>query len=209
MSGRGRLIALEGVDGCGKSTQALRLAAAIGAQSTAEPGATRLGATLRTLLLDPDLPPVSERAEALLMAADRAQHVAEVLRPALDEGRWVVTERFSGSTLAYQGYGRGLDLDELRRLVQWATGGIEPDLTILLDVSPSRARGRLDLGRADRLERLDAGFHERVREGYRALAAADPDSWVVVDADADVERVAEQLLAVVVERLGPLPPVAS
>jgi dTMP kinase len=93
--------------------------------------------------------------------------------------------------------------------VQWATGGIEPDLTILLDVSPSRARGRLDLGRADRLERLDAGFHERVREGYRALAAADPDSWVVVDADADVERVAEQLLAVVVERLGPLPPVAS
>ena len=122
MSGRGRLIALEGVDGCGKSTQALRLARTIGALSTAEPGATPLGTTLRTLLLDPGLPPVSERAEALLMAADRAQHVDEVVRPALDEGRWVVTERFSGSTLAYQGYGRGLDLEELRRLVLWATG---------------------------------------------------------------------------------------
>jgi dTMP kinase len=205
VSGLGRLIALEGVDGCGKSTQALRLARAIGALSTAEPGATQLGATLRTLLLDPGLPPVSERAEALLMAADRAQHVDEVVRPALDAGRWVVTERFSGSTLAYQGYGRGLDLDELRRLVLWATGGIEPDLTILLDVSPSLARGRRDLERADRLERLDAGFHGRVRDGYRALAEADPDTWVVVDAGADVEVVAEQLLAVVRGRLGPLP----
>jgi dTMP kinase len=207
VSGLGRLIALEGVDGCGKSTQALRLARAIGALSTAEPGATQLGATLRTLLLDPELPPVSERAEALLMAADRAQHVDEVVRPALDAGRWVVTERFSGSTLAYQGYGRGLDLDELRRLVLWATGGIEPDLTILLDVSPSLARGRRDLERADRLERLDAGFHGRVRDGYRALAEADPDTWVVVDAGADVEVVAEQLLAVVRGRLGPLPTV--
>jgi dTMP kinase len=205
VSGLGRLIALEGVDGCGKSTQALRLARAIGALSTAEPGATQLGATLRTLLLDPGLPPVSERAEALLMAADRAQHVDEVVRPALDAGRWVVTERFSGSTLAYQGYGRGLDLDELRRLVLWAAGGIEPDLTILLDVSPSLARGRRDLERADRLERLDTDFHGRVRDGYRALAEADPDTWVVVDAGADVEVVAEQLLAVVRGRLGPLP----
>jgi dTMP kinase len=207
VSGLGRLIALEGVDGCGKSTQAARLARAIGALSTAEPGATQLGTTLRTLLLDPGLPPVSERAEALLMAADRAQHVDEVVRPALDAGRWVVTERFSGSTLAYQGYGRGLDLGELHRLVLWATGGIEPDLTILLDVAPSLARGRRDLERADRLERLDAGFHGRVRDGYRALAEADPDTWVVVDAGADVEVVAEQLLAVVRERLGPLPTV--
>ncbi|HVA03903.1 MAG TPA: dTMP kinase [Acidimicrobiales bacterium] len=205
MSGRGRLIALEGVDGCGKSTQALRLAGTIGALSTAEPGATELGATLRTLLLDPGLPPISERAEALLMAADRAQHVDEVLRSALEEGRWVVTERFSGSTLAYQGYGRGLDLEELRRLVLWATEGIEPDLTILLDISPELARVRRDLERADRLERLDPGFHGRVRDGYRALAEADPDTWVVVDADAGVEDVAEQLLTVVVERLGPLP----
>ncbi len=209
MSGRGRLIALEGVDGCGKSTQAVLLAGAIGALSTAEPGATQLGATLRTLALDPGLPPVSERAEALLMAADRAQHVVEVVRPALEQGRWVVTERFSGSTLAYQGYGRGLDLDELRRLVSWASGGIDADLTILLDVPRAVARGRLDLERADRLERLDAGFHDRVRAGYRALAAADPDSWVVVDATGTVDAVAEQLLAAVVERLGPLPTARS
>ena len=205
MSGRGRLIALEGVDGCGKSTQAVLLAGAIGALSTAEPGATQLGATLRTLALDPVLPPVSERAEALLMAADRAQHVVEVVRPALEEGRWVVTERFSGSTLAYQGYGRGLDLDELRRLVSWASGGIDADLTILLDVPRAVARGRLDLERADRLERLDAGFHDRVRAGYRTLAAADPDTWVVVDATGTVDAVAQQLLAAVVERLGPFP----
>jgi dTMP kinase len=97
------MIVLEGVDGCGKSTQAVLLAGALGALSTAEPGATRLGATLRALLLDPELPPVSERAEALLVAADRAQHVAEVVKPALDRGRWVVCERFSGSTLAYHG----------------------------------------------------------------------------------------------------------
>jgi dTMP kinase len=205
VSGRGRLIALEGVDGCGKSTQAVLLADAIGALSTAEPGATRLGATLRALALDPELPPVSERAEALLMAADRAQHVAEVVGPALERGRWVVTERFSGSTLAYQGYGRGLDLDALRALVTWAAGGIDADLTILLDVPASVARGRLDLERADRLERLDAGFHDRVRAGYRALAEADPETWVVVDADGTVDDVARRLLAAVVERLGPLP----
>jgi dTMP kinase len=205
VSERGRLIALEGVDGCGKSTQAVLLAGAIGALSTAEPGATPLGATLRTLALDPALPTISERAEALLMAADRAQHMAEVVRPALEQGRWVVTERFSGSTLAYQGYGRGLDLDELRRLVSWASGGLDADLTILLDVPSALARDRLDLERADRLERLDAGFHDRVRAGYRALAEADPDTWVVVDATGTVDAVAEQLLAAVVERLGPLP----
>jgi dTMP kinase len=206
VSERGRLIALEGVDGCGKSTQAVLLAGAIGALSTAEPGATPLGATLRTLLLDPDLPPVSERAEALLVAADRAQHVVEVVRPALDAGRWVVSERFSGSTLAYQGYGRGLDLEELRRLVLWAAQGITPDLTVLLDVPSVTSRGRLDPGRADRLERLDAGFHERVRAGYLALAEEESDPWVVVDGSGSVDVVAERLLTVVAERLGPLPP---
>jgi dTMP kinase len=131
--------------------------------------------------------------------------VAEVVGPALREGRWVVTERFSGSTLAYQGYGRGLDLDDLRRLVGWAAGGITPDLNVLLDVPPALARGRLDPARADRMERLDAGFHERVRAGYRALAERDPDTWVVVDASAGVDDVAAQLRAEVLERLGPPP----
>jgi len=205
VSGRGRLVALEGLDGCGKSTQAVLLSGAIGALSTAEPGATPLGVTLRALMLDPGLPPVSDRAEALLMAADRAQHVAEVVWPALEQGRWVVSERFSASTLAYQGYGRGLDVEELRRLVVWASQGITPDLTVLLDAPASLARGRLDLDRADRLERLDDGFHERVRAGYRALADADPSTWAVVDASGSVDTVAARLLAVVLERLGPLP----
>ena len=205
MSGRGRLIALEGVDGCGKSTQAALLAGALGALSTAEPGATGLGAGVRFLLLDAELPPVSPRAEALLMAADRAQHVDEVVGPALDGGRWVVTERFSGSTLAYQGYGRGLDLDELRRLVSWAARGIVPDLTVLLDVPVTEAQRRRRATPADRLERLDDDFHVRVHTGYRALAAADPTGWAVVDGRGDVDRVAADLLAVVAERLGPLP----
>jgi len=209
VSGRGRLIALEGVDGCGKSTQARLLADALGALATAEPGATQLGATLRRLVLDPGLPPVSDRAEALLVAADRAQHVSEVVLPALEEGRWVVTDRFSASTLAYQGYGRGLDLGELRRLVSWAAAGVAPDLTVVLDVPVAVARERLDLDTAgaDRLERLDAGFHERVRAGYLALADADPGTWAVLDAAGDVAAVARQVMAVVVERLAPLPTV--
>jgi len=209
VSGRGRLIALEGVDGCGKSTQARLLADALGALATAEPGATQLGATLRRLVLDPGLPPVSDRAEALLVAADRAQHVSEVVLPALEEGRWGVTHRFSASTLAYQGYGRGLDLGELRRLVSWAAVGVAPDLTVVLDVPVAVARERLDLdgAGADRLERLDAGFHERVRAGYLALADADPGTWAVLDAAGDVAAVARQVMAVVVERLAPLPTV--
>jgi dTMP kinase len=205
VGGRGRLIALEGIDGSGKSTHARLLAGAVGALLTAEPGATSLGVRLRALVLDPDLPPVSERTEALLVAADRSQHVAEVVAPALDAGRWVVTDRFSGSTLAYQGYGRGLDLDELRRLVAWAALGVTPDLTILLDVPLAVARRRVNPDRTDRLERLDAGFHERVRAGYLALAGAEPDTWVVIDGSGDVDGVAQRLLDVVVERLGPLP----
>src|SRR5580692_120972 len=159
MDGRGRLIALEGIDGSGKTTQVRLLAArpewAGLVTVTSEPGATALGRALRGLLLDRDLPPVAERTEALLVAADRAQHMAEVVAPALGAGRWVVTDRFSGSTLAYQGYGRGLDLDELRRLVAWATGGIEPDLTVLVDVPVAVARARRPAGEDDRLESLD------------------------------------------------------
>jgi len=142
---RGRLIALEGIDGSGKTTQARMYASAVRnamVTVTAEPGATALGAKLRGLLLDPDRTPVAERTEALLLAADRAQHVAEVVEPALASGRWVVTDRFSGSTLAYQGYGRGLSLTDLRRLVDWATGGIEPDLNVLVDVPVEVSRRR-------------------------------------------------------------------
>ncbi len=175
---------------------------------TAEPGATALGAELRGLLLDPDRPPVADRTEALLLAADRAQHVAEVVAPALASGRWVVTDRFSGSTLAYQGYGRGFDLPDLRRLVDWATGGIEPDLNVLVDVPIDVARRRRAGGTDDRLESLDEDFHDRVRHGYLALAAADPGRWVVVDGAGEVNEVAGRLSAAVVARLG-VPPDAA
>ncbi|MGH9088937.1 MAG: dTMP kinase [Acidimicrobiales bacterium] len=199
---RGRLIALEGIDGCGKSTQAAHLADALGALATFEPGATALGRALRLLLLDPERGAPSPRAEALLMAADRAEHVEEVVRPAIDAGRWVVTDRYSGSTLAYQGWGRGLPAEPLREMVGWAAGGIEPDLSVLVDVDPDVARQRLAGARPDRLEALDPAFHARVRHGYVALARADPGHWVVVDGTGPVHTVAQSVESAVAARLG-------
>jgi dTMP kinase len=199
---RGRLIALEGIDGCGKSTQAGRLATALGAELTYEPGATDLGRALRRLLLDPDRGSPTPRAEALLMAADRAEHVDQVIAPALARGRWVVTDRFSGSTLAYQGWGRQLPTEPLRQLVGWATGGLEPDLSVLVDVPLEVARQRLGAGDGDRLERLDADFHERVRHGFVALARSDPEQWAVVDGTRPPDAVAVAVAEAVAERLG-------
>ncbi len=210
--GRGRLIALEGVDGCGKSTQAALLADRLGALCTFEPGATELGRYMRALVLTPSVPEVSARAETLLLLADRAQHVAEQIGPALAEGRWVVTDRFSASTLAYQGAGRGLDVGELRALVAWATGGIEPDLNLLVDVPVEVAAGRRAAAGADadddRLETLDPEFHGRVAAGFRDQAAADAAHWAVVDGTGTVDEVAARIAAAVAERLGepPTPP---
>lgn len=147
--GTGRLIAFEGVDGCGKSTQARLLAQALGVTVTSEPGGTAVGRSLRRVLLDPALPELSPRAEALLMAADRAEHVVQVLRPALERGQWVVTDRYSGSTLAYQGFGRGLDVAELECLVRWAAGGLQADLSVLVDVELALAELRM-ASRGDR-----------------------------------------------------------
>ncbi len=157
MPARGRLIALEGIDGCGKSTQAKAVAAALGAQLTHEPGATPLGSLLRQVLLSPDAPPPSVRAEALLMAADRAEHVAQVIEPALAAGAWVVTDRYSGSTIAYQGYGRGLGVAGLAEVVAWATAGVEADLSVLVDVpvevAAARSGRRSAGGAGHRMER--------------------------------------------------------
>ncbi len=197
----GRLIALEGIDGCGKSTQARLLADRLEAVLTFEPGATSLGGALRTLVLEPGQAPVSDRAEALLMAADRAQHVAEVVRPALDRGTWVVTDRYSGSTMAYQGYGRGLDLGELDRLVEWATGGLAPDLSILVQVDPAVGRARRHGSPDDRMEGQDVGFLERVAEGYRCLADQQRTPWLVVDGTGTIDEVAALVWAGVGERL--------
>jgi dTMP kinase len=192
-TGRGRLIAFEGGEGSGKSTQAHLLAADLGAVLTHEPGGTEVGRRIREVVLDPACALLDAKAEALLMAADRAQHVAEVVGPALARGDDVVSDRFTGSSLAYQGYGRGLDLEEVRRLSAWAAGGLEPDLTVLLDVPPEVAAARRP-GARDRLEGEGADFHRRVAEGYRALAATDP-RWVVVDGTGTVDEVASRVRA--------------
>jgi dTMP kinase len=207
MPARGRLIALEGIDGCGKSTQARALADILGARLTHEPGATRLGASLRRLLLSPDSPSPSPRAEALLMAADRAEHVALVVEPALGAGEWVVSDRYAGSTVAYQGYGRGLAVAELRRLSAWASAGLAADLSVLVDVSVELARVRLagSPGGVDRMERLGPEFAERVRDGFLTQAEEDPTHWVVIDGSGPVEATTAHIVGTVYERFGEPP----
>jgi dTMP kinase len=198
----GRLLAFEGIDGCGKSTQAGAVAALLGARLTHEPGATALGVALRQLLLAPDAPAISLRAEALLMAADRAEHVELVVAPDLAAGQWVVSDRFSGSTLAYQGYGRGLDVAGLSDLVAWATDGLVPDLSVLIDVPVEVAQARVTQTNPDRLERLGPAFAQRVRDGFLALAAGDPEHWVVMDGTMPVGELTTRIVEVVRQRLG-------
>jgi len=149
----------------------------------------------------PSPEPVEARAELLLMVAARAQHVALVIAPALAAGRNVVSDRFAGSTLAYQGYGRGLPLEEVRTACQLAAGGLRADLSVVLDLPEERAAARRQ-GPPDRIEALDGGFHHRVREGFLELAAADPACWAVVDGSGTPDEVEQLVLAVVEERLG-------
>jgi dTMP kinase len=196
----GRLIAFEGGEGAGKSTQAQRLAKALGAELTREPGGTDLGERIRLLLLGgggEGGPALEPRAELMLLLAARAQHVAERIRPALEAGSDVVVDRYSGSTLAYQGYGRLLPLEEVRQACDLATGGLWPDLTILLDVPPGLGKARRPGADPDRFEAELESFHERVAEGFRALAVADPATWVVIDGSLipdEVARLAELAL---------------
>jgi dTMP kinase len=197
--GRGRFVVFEGGEAAGKSTQAARLAERLGAVLTREPGGTAAGSAIRALLLDPATAGLDDRTEALLMAADRAQHVAEVVRPALAAGRHVVSDRYVGSSLAYQGFGRGLPVDEVRRLSAWATRGLEPDVVVLLDVPEDVAASRA-AERPDRMEAAGDDFHRRVAAGYRALAAADPRRWAVVDGCGAPGSVAAAVWAVVAER---------
>jgi dTMP kinase len=179
---RGRFISIEGIEGSGKSTLRAGLVAelrgyaagTIPTVETREPGGTALGERVRALFLDP-AGRIEARAEALLLNAARAQLVRETIAPALAAGNWVVSDRFSTSTLAYQGYGRGLELDGLRSLAAFATGGLEPDLVLLVDIPPEVSRERLRgrPGADDRVEREDDAFHARVRAGYLELAAGD------------------------------------
>ncbi|MFM7534667.1 MAG: dTMP kinase [Acidimicrobiales bacterium] len=202
MARRGRYVALEGPEGCGKSTVAAALAARWGALATREPGGTPASEAIRSVVLDPALPAMGPRTEALLMAASRAQLVAEVIEPALAAGRDVVSDRTVYSSLAYQAYGRGLPLEEIRRVNDWAIAGRWPDVAILLDAPEDVLAARRAARRAalDRLEAEDAGFHARVRAGFAALAAAEPARWIVVDARGPLASVVEAVAAAVEAR---------
>ena len=192
---RGRFLAFEGGEATGKTTQARLLADRLGALLTREPGGTELGERVRELVLDPAMP-VAPRAEALLMAAARAQHVSQVIEPTLAAGRSVVSERFTPSSLAYQGVGRGLGVEQVAAVSVFATGGLQPDLVILLDVPLDVTAQRLS-SEPDRLEMEGVPFHARVAAAYRQMAALEPDRWVVVPADAPVEEVAARVWAAV------------
>ncbi|KPI03012.1 Thymidylate kinase [Actinobacteria bacterium OK074] len=205
----GFFIALEGGDGAGKSTQADALAEWIRAKGhevvlTREPGATPVGKRLRSILLDVSSAGLSHRAEALLYAADRAEHVDTVVRPALERGAVVISDRYIDSSVAYQGAGRDLSPVEIARISRWATDGLVPHLTVLLDVSPEAARERFTEA-PDRLESEPAEFHARVRSGFLTLAAADPARYLVVDAAQEPEAVT----AVVRHRLDVMLPLSE
>ncbi len=213
-------VTLEGIEGAGKSSLQRTLAEALGQEFpevvvTREPGATRLGKSIRALLLDPENTCLSAQAELALFAADRAQHVHEIIRPALARGALVISDRFTHSTLAYQGYGRGLPLEQLRQFNQLATGGLEPDVVLLLDLCPEeglyRARGRynehfqgaapanpacaaLDHGWS-RFEEEELAFHTRIREGYLELARQEGSKFVLINAAQSQVQVAQDAAA--------------
>ncbi|MGH3412387.1 MAG: dTMP kinase [Marmoricola sp.] len=194
----GLFVCFEGGEGAGKSTQARLLAEWMTARGcdvllTHEPGGSDVGRRIREIVLDPATGRISDRAEALLYAADKAEHVDSEVWPALRRGAVVVTDRYVDSTLAYQGAGRDLDPAELERVARWATGDLRPHLTVLLDLDPDAGLTRFD-GR-DRIEGEPSAFHDRVRRRFLDLAAADPDHYLVLDASAGVEELAAGVCA--------------
>jgi len=212
---RGVFITLEGIDGCGKSTQFKMLAEALSNRGievvvTREPGGTVLGERMRAVLLSNESRNLAPAAELFLMAADRAQDVSEVIRPALEAGVVVISDRYADSTVAFQGYGRGLDLDIIDDVNRLATGGLTPDITILFDLDPRQAQARLDaritgetrfgfepgMTRFDE-EKLD--FHLRVRDGYLKLASTEPERFRVLDAAQPIDRTHRQVLELVLD----------
>ena len=202
----GRFIAVEGADGTGKSTQARLLAERLGALFTREPGGTPLGEQIRDLVLDPAGEAPVDRAEALLMAAARAQHVDLVVAPALAAGRDVVSDRYVASSIAYQGHGRGLGAGSVAEVNEFATGGLAPDLVVLIEVAAPVAGSRLGddrEGELDRIEQAGDDLQGVVADAYRAMAIADPDRWVIIDGDGTVDEVAVRVAAMVDDWLNP------
>lgn len=197
----GLFIAFEGGDGAGKSTQAARLSDALESRGlsvlrTREPGGTPIGEKLRSLVLDHGHGTIDPRTEALMFAAARAAHASQVIRPALTEGTVVITDRYIDSSVAYQGAGRGLGAEGVLSLNEWATEGLHPDLTVLLDVDPSDGRQRRTAGDAteDRLESEPDDFHSAIRHAFLDLAAAAPAGYLVLPAKADIETLAARIL---------------
>ncbi|HZK17986.1 MAG TPA: dTMP kinase [Clostridia bacterium] len=196
-----KFIVFEGMDGSGKTTQISRVAESLQncgykIVSTREPGGTRIGEKIREILLDPGNLELDERAEALLYAAARAQHVREIIRPALEAGKTVLCDRFCASTLAYQGYGRGIDLDFLQEVNQLATGGLTPDLTLLFDISPAEGLSRVHKFRdGDRLEQEHGGFYRKVRQGY--LELAEEEGMRVIDAGNPLNEVYNKVYSII------------
>jgi dTMP kinase len=199
---QGSFIAFEGLEGCGKSTHVARLAEAIGGIATREPGGTAIGAALRAVMLDTNTTMLSPRAEALMMSADRAQHIDELILPTLASGRHVVSDRSAFSSLAYQGYGRMLDIDELKRFNDWAIQGNWPELVIFIDVPIDQLLERLKKRELDRFEREDRSFFERIYTGFHIMAAADPQRWMIVDGTPPKEELQATILRGVQDRLG-------
>ena len=208
-AGRGAFITIDGPDGGGKTTQAQRLAAHLRERGTAvhltrEPGGTWLGERIRDLLLERtgSTAPTDPLADALLFNAARRQLVREVIRPALEAGTTVICARFVDSTLAYQGYGAGVDIERLRDLADAATDGLRPDLTLILDVPVEAGLARKAPGDVTRFEaEYDLGFHRRVRQGFVAIAAGEPGRVAIVDATGDIDQVSEEIAAIVDDRV--------
>ena len=201
-------ITFEGPDGSGKSTQLKMLAAALREEgreivTTREPGGTEIGDQIRAVIMNMKNKAMDPRTELLLFNASRAQLVEELIRPSLTAGKIILCDRYADSTMAYQGYGHGLDKDELRRLLNFATGGLKPDLTLLFDISAEAGLKRRQANH-DEWNRMDdyaLQFHERVRGGFRELAAADPERWVVIDADRDPGVIHAEVLDIVKRKL--------
>jgi dTMP kinase len=204
-------ITFEGPDGSGKTSQVANLAEHLRQMGhsllvTREPGGTSIGDQIRAILSDLDNIAMQPRTEILLFQASRAQLVEEVIRPHLEQGNLVLCDRFADSTLAYQGYGHGVDLEQLRSLIRFATGGLKPDLTLLFDVDAETGlRRRAKGGDWNRLDAYEVAFHRRVRKGYLELAREEPDRWVMIDAGQPPEKVQEAVRKVVLERLAKQP----
>lgn len=201
----GTFVTLEGPEGAGKTTQLKQLSKQLDILGidhivTRDPGGTPLGRQIRRILLNPENP-VNPMTELLLYQADRAQHVGEVIMPALKEGKLVLCDRYTDSTMAYQGYARGIDFGVIEDLNQVATGGLRPELTILFDLESSEGLSRLHPGGHDRLEREALEFHHKVRDGYHQLAKKEPERWKTIDASKPMTTVQTELRRVLTEQL--------